>query len=501
MAENNNKPTKGKNKGAARSIETLYRNAIRANLELTALADNKASIMISVNGFILTVIVTAGSFLIQSTPKLIYPFASVLLTCLASMSFAVMAVRPRVQKEPDTLEDIEQDRSSVLYFHNMARLSPDQFLQQVKRVISDLDTTQTHIIRHIHGLGAGLESKFRWLRLAYTAFMIGLIISSALFLWVVSGDQRKDLEAQWSRGFSQFKNIFEPSGAVQLTNGDVLIVEDEKRHSFRLVRPVTRSGEDGALQEIGALPISSDYAGSDAPVLDDLEAVTRDSGGFVYAITSHSRTKSGKRKPSREQLVRLDVSDGLKAMWSSRGLLAALEKLHPVYARAIHDPRSKTWEQELNIEALTWDPANDALLIGFRSPLIDGKASMVRITNVSDVFSKGAPPKLFGPILLDLNGNGLRGMAYDDKLGGYLMIGGSVGSRKRPFDLWFWSGHGEKVSPVRIKGHPSIGFAEGVAPLLGKDGHLSVLIVSDDGEQPDRGARYMFLDHEQLLVQ
>ena len=496
MAQNKNKSSGGRIKGAARSIETLYRNAIRANLELTALADNKASIMISVNGFILTVIVTAGSYLIQSTPKLLYPFTSVLLTCLASITFAVLAVRPRVQKEPDTLDDIHNDRSSVLYFHNMARLSADDYVDEVKRVVGDLDTTQTHIIRHIHGLGSGLESKFRWLKLAYTVFTVGLIVSSALFLWVMSGNRQQELEASWNRGFSQFNSIFEPSGAVQLNNGDILIVEDEQQQSFRLARP----SADGRLQEIGALPVSENHVPVSAPKLDDLEAVTSDPRGFAYAITSHSRTKAGLRKPSREQLVKLDVSDGLKAIRTARGLLDALKNLHPVYARAIDDPRSKTWEQELNIEALTWDVAHNALLIGFRSPLIEGKASIVRLNNVDEVFA-GAAPDLSAPVLLDLHGNGIRGMVYDDKLGGYLLIGGAVGSRKGPFALWFWSGRDAEVRAVRVKGHSSIGFAEGIATLRGPAGRESILMVSDDGEQPLRGARYLMLDHEQLLVQ
>lgn len=497
MKESNKQPSAGNAKGAARTVETLYRNAIRANLELTALADNKASIMISVNGFILTVIVTAGSYLIQSSPRLIYPFASVLITCLASISFAVMAVRPRVQKEPDSLDDIRQDRSSVLYFHNMPRLSPDDYVDEVKRVISDLDTAQTHIIRHIHGIGIGLESKFLWLKRAYAIFTVGLIISSGLFLWVVSADTRQNPEVEWSRGFSQFNSIFEPSGVTQLLNGDVLTVEDEKQHSFRLLRPL-----GGAqLEEIGDLPISSSYSSGSAPVLDDLEAVTRGPDGTIYSITSHSRTKRGHRHSAREQMVKLDVSDGLKAMWSSHGLLDALKKLHPAYARAIDDPRSKTWEQELNIEALTWDVLHDALLIGFRSPLIDGKSSLVRVTNVDDVFNHGAEPELSAPILLDLKGDGIRGMTYDSKLGGYLLIGGAVGSRKKPFYLWFWPGEGESAKQVRIKGQPSIGFAEGLTSVTDADGRTSLLIVSDDGERPSRGARYLMLNYEQLLIQ
>ncbi len=53
-----------------RSIETLFRNGLRSNLELTSLADAKASVLISVNGFILTVIITASGLYLNNPDML-----------------------------------------------------------------------------------------------------------------------------------------------------------------------------------------------------------------------------------------------------------------------------------------------------------------------------------------------------------------------------------------------------------------------------------------------
>jgi hypothetical protein len=114
------KTGEAKAKSAGRSIETMFRNALRSTLVMTALAENKANIMISVNGFILTVIFTAGSYLIHSIPVLIYPFAAVPVTSLASISAAITAVRPRMNPNEDQEGSPEADRS-VLYFKNMQK--------------------------------------------------------------------------------------------------------------------------------------------------------------------------------------------------------------------------------------------------------------------------------------------------------------------------------------------------------------------------------------------
>ncbi len=176
------KREKEKEKSAARSTETLFRNAVRSNLDLTSIADNKANIMISVNGFILTVIVTAGGFVMQSEPALIYPFTMILLTAILSIGCAVMAVKPKVNLPEDTLEDLRNDRSSIIYFKHYVHMDPEDYVREMKRVLNDAETIHSHIARHIYGLGYGLSVKFRWLRLSYTIFTIGLASSALVFV-------------------------------------------------------------------------------------------------------------------------------------------------------------------------------------------------------------------------------------------------------------------------------------------------------------------------------
>src|SRR5256885_17060887 len=88
--------------------------------------------------------------------------------------------------------------------------------------------------------------------------------------------------------------------------------------------------------------------------------------------------------------------------------LAAASKLEPKARGA------------LNIEGLS-ATSDGSLLIGFRNPIPGGQALLVPMLNPAEVIH--AKRAKFGePILLDLDGLGIRDMAYSD--GKYLIIGG-----------------------------------------------------------------------------
>jgi len=88
-------------------VPTFFKNALRSNLDLTSLADTKAGILISINGFILTVSVTASGFAIQNA-MMTYAFVSIILTSLGSIIFAVLAVKPRRKDKLVKKEELKE---------------------------------------------------------------------------------------------------------------------------------------------------------------------------------------------------------------------------------------------------------------------------------------------------------------------------------------------------------------------------------------------------------
>ena len=297
--------------------------------------------------------------------------------------------------------------------------------------------------------------------------------------------------------FLPLTGIYEPSAIQQLPDGRFLVVEDEREHPLSLVE----IGADGTVNSRALAP--GWFEGNDTFwKLDDLEGLTLDSAGFVYAITSHSRDGDGEQKKSRDKLVRFRIDGNrVEAPLVAKGLRAALLAAHPVLASAAEIGDVKGGGG-LNIEALEMAPDRSRLLIGFRSPLLGGQALIASLGNPVGLFEAGEPPHVLPRLdRLDLGGDGLRGMGWVPALNGYVLISGPVARQQVPFQLWFWGGMtGQPARRITVPGHPGFEHAEGVSPAI-LDGRPRLVIVSDDGSREQkRYGRYLVLDIARLLI-
>ena len=69
--------------GTRRGIETMFRSAYRVQMDLTGLADNKANMMVSINGIIISIIIAAVAPKLDANPWLLLPSTVFLIgTCL-----------------------------------------------------------------------------------------------------------------------------------------------------------------------------------------------------------------------------------------------------------------------------------------------------------------------------------------------------------------------------------------------------------------------------------
>lgn len=173
--------------GSSRGVETLFRTSYRTHVDMSALADAKANIMITINGLMISILLASISPKIQANEWLLVPSAVLLSGCVVSMIYAVLAARPRYQKRLVTLEEVRRDAANVLFFGNFVSMPEDDFVQGMSELIRDGDRLYTNMLRDIYSLGGVLERKFRLLRVSYTVFMFGLVIGAVLFLVVFAG--------------------------------------------------------------------------------------------------------------------------------------------------------------------------------------------------------------------------------------------------------------------------------------------------------------------------
>lgn len=168
--------------GTSRGVETLFRTSYRVHMDLSSLADAKANIMISINGIIISIIIASISPKIDSNTFLLIPTSVLLLSCLISIVYAVLAARPRVSSNVVTLEDFRSQHSNILFFGNYVSMPEEDFVEGMTDLMQDQTMLYQSMIKDIYGLGKVLSKKFILLRKSYMAFMIGLILGILLFI-------------------------------------------------------------------------------------------------------------------------------------------------------------------------------------------------------------------------------------------------------------------------------------------------------------------------------
>jgi len=282
--------------------------------------------------------------------------------------------------------------------------------------------------------------------------------------------------------------LSEPSGVTQLLDGRFLVVEDEKSNPFRLL---SNTGKQTFLSNASTLG-----------TLADLEAVAQDKQGFVYAITSHSRTNDGKRSKAREKLVRFKV-DGQRVRDVT--VIDDLRKEMVTLSKALKTAgKEKNVKQNsgFNIEGFSFDQHKKQLLIGLRSPVVNKKAVLLVLKNPKAVFEQNARPQFKKkPIYLDLDKGGIRSITFDPYLKGYLIVSRHEKKGKK-FKLWWWSGQ-ENQAPrrVRVAGKLDLSNAEGIAPIRDRGGE-KLMIVFDVGNPSKRNKGcYAIVPYSQLKVE
>ncbi len=295
--------------------------------------------------------------------------------------------------------------------------------------------------------------------------------------------------------FRPFTGIHEPSGILQLSDGRLLVIEDESQHPLSLV---TIHPDE----HITRTPLDTRIKGSHQNFrkLDDLEGLTCDQAGWLYAITSHSRDGDGHQKKARNKLVRFRIKDDrIVDPCVVRGLKPALLDAHP-HLKSASKIRNVKDDEGLSIEALEISANQQHLLIGFRSPLLDNRAIVATIENHTVMFEADAPAQVSNTLMtLDLEGDGIRGMSWLPVLNAYLVISGPTSGGQVQFKLWQWSGQSnEPARRLSVSCLPGFEHAEGVCPAV-INGQSKIILVSDDGNRKqNRFARFLLLDPAQL---
>jgi predicted metal-dependent HD superfamily phosphohydrolase len=181
--ENGSKESK-KNKAdkPSRGIETMFRITSTNHQRLSDMADNKAHIMISTNSIILSVILSVLLRKLEDNPHLIIPTLLLLIICVVTMVFSILATRPSIPTGVFTPDDIKEKRVNLLFFGNFYRMSLPDYESGMIKMMDDRDFLYGSLIKDVYAQGVVLGRKYRLLRIAYNVFMFGIVAAVLAFI-------------------------------------------------------------------------------------------------------------------------------------------------------------------------------------------------------------------------------------------------------------------------------------------------------------------------------
>lgn len=163
----------------------LVRTVSRNNVERLSIADQKASVLLSINAIMITILLpmvfTHTELLTQRT--LYIPLIMISLTCLATLFFTGFALMPIKMSFSKSIYE-KNYSASPFFFGNFFKMSPKEYSAYFHEALANEDQIGDFILQDLFHIGKVVAHKYVIIRNAYFAFILGLLLSiiSALTL-------------------------------------------------------------------------------------------------------------------------------------------------------------------------------------------------------------------------------------------------------------------------------------------------------------------------------
>jgi predicted metal-dependent HD superfamily phosphohydrolase len=174
---------KNKIESPERGIETMFRVTMKNHITLSNIADTKANILLSVNAIIVSLVLSnlVSKLDNPSNKYLVIPTVIFVLFTVSSIVLSILATRPNVTSGKFTKEDVANKKVNLLFFGNFHKMSLQDFEWAMGEMMKDRDYLYSSMKKDLYFLGLVLDKKYKILRLTYSVFMVGIIVSVIAF--------------------------------------------------------------------------------------------------------------------------------------------------------------------------------------------------------------------------------------------------------------------------------------------------------------------------------
>ena len=264
--------------------------------------------------------------------------------------------------------------------------------------------------------------------------------------------------------------MFEASGVAHVPGTDgVLFVDDGRPEEIFWMRLGEGRAQAG---DIKAIKLGASVV--------DKEGMTFD-GTHFYVVGSLSKYKTAEG-PGLARF-RFDAG-GLRVEGTE-----SVSGLKRFLARNVSEFRgmeeTKYRDGGINLEGIAWDPQGKRLLLGVRSPVVDGHALVVPLRlrdpkgalTVANLEVEGGRA-----IRLPFGGAGIRSIEYDERAQAFHVItGAGPNAEKLDFKLWEWDGNAERPALRELGTYPRTLKPEGFTRVSAGERNFGFLVFDTSG--------------------
>ncbi len=150
----------------------------RMNLvNFSQIADTKAHILLSLSSVLLSLSLTQASH-----ARFMLTIIGLDIFLLVTIFFALLAVIGKIKVVNRKKHSILDADYSPLFFGNYGDVSYDEYAKNFEEIMNDSDLTYEIMVKDIYYAGVYLiRTKYKYIRLAYLYFFIGLILSVVIY--------------------------------------------------------------------------------------------------------------------------------------------------------------------------------------------------------------------------------------------------------------------------------------------------------------------------------
>ena len=165
----------------------IIRTTGRNNVELVNIADNKANILLSINGIMLTALIP---MLFSYQDVIVQEFLYIPLIVLASTLLMTIILCSTVLRPVDlnaiAIEKQSGMKYSPFFFENFHSIDSKEYIPFVKESLKDKDLLSEYILQDHYLVGRNLGRKYKLMIKAFKTFVTGVAVSIGLTIIVLA---------------------------------------------------------------------------------------------------------------------------------------------------------------------------------------------------------------------------------------------------------------------------------------------------------------------------